>query len=63
MFYSYTGSKYKNIFVRFFIHQINAPSYYYYFSKFYCRNEIWGYAKVFIKKEEKKLRKNGHKSV
>jgi hypothetical protein len=65
MFYSYTGSKHKNMLDRFFIHQINASSSCYYLSKFCCRKEAWGYAKVIHKKErkeKKELRKNGQVS-
>ena len=42
---------------RFFIHQINAQSSCCYLSKFYCRKETWGYAKVIHKKKRKE--KNG----
>jgi hypothetical protein len=53
MFYSYTGSEHKNMLVRFSIHQINAPSLVSYLSRFCCRKETWGYAKVIHKKEKK----------
>jgi hypothetical protein len=55
------GVNTKNILVRFFIHQINAPSSCCYLSKFCYRREAWGYAKV-IHKKRKKLRKNGQVS-
>jgi hypothetical protein len=55
MFYSYTVGEYKNILARFFIYQINAPRFLLIFlSKFYCKKETWGYAKVIYKKKEKK---------
>ena len=45
---------------RFFIHQINAPSSCCYLSKFCCRKETWGYAKVIHKKRRKRRdEKNG----
>ena len=37
-----------------FIHQINALCSCCYLSKFCCRKETWGYAKVIHKKEERK---------
>jgi hypothetical protein len=60
MFYSYTGGEYKNMFVRFSIHQINAPNSCFYLSKFCCIKETWGYVKVIhkqniIKREEKRV--------
>ena len=59
------GASTKNMLVRFSIHQINALSSCCYLSKFCCRKETWGYAKVIHKKRKKKWwwGKNGHKSV
>ena len=57
MFYSYTGSEPKNMLVMFSIHQINIPSSCYYLSKFCCRKETWGYAKVIKKEKEKKKKR------
>jgi hypothetical protein len=54
MFYSYIGSEHKNMFVRFPIHQINAPSSCYYLSKFCYRKRHEAMQKLFIKKELKK---------
>ena len=47
------GVNTKNMFVRYSFHQINAPSSCCYLSKFYCRKEAWGYAKVIHKKKKK----------
>jgi hypothetical protein len=67
MFYSYTRGEHKNMFVRFSIHQINVLSSYCYLSKFCCKKETWGYAKVihkkYNKKGKKKELKKEHKSV
>ena len=52
MFYSYTRSEHKNMFVRFSIHQINAPSSLSYLSKFITEKETWGYAKFIHEKRE-----------
>ena len=48
------GVNTKNMLDRFSIHQINAPSSCYYLSKFCCRKETWGYAKVIHKKRKKR---------
>ena len=49
---------------RFLIHQINAPSTYWYLSKVLLQKRDIGYAKVIHKKvEEKKELKNGQVSV
>ena len=61
MFYSYIGGEHKNMLDRFLIYQINALSSCCYLSKFCCKKETWGYAKVIHKKREKdkeKLTKN-----
>ena len=48
---------------RFSIHQINAQSFLLIsLSKFCCRKEAWGYAKVIYKKREKRIEKNGQVS-
>jgi hypothetical protein len=52
----------KNMFDRFFIHQINAPSSCCYLSKFLLQKRGWAMKKLFIKKE-KIVEKNGHKSI
>jgi hypothetical protein len=57
MFYSYTGGEHKNILDRFSIHQINALSSCYYLLKFCYEKEVWGYAKIIHKKEEKMIKK------
>ena len=54
MFYSYTRSKHKNMFIRFSIHQINAPSSCYYLSQSFVAEERQGaMQKLFMKKELK----------
>jgi hypothetical protein len=63
MFYSYTGGEHKNMLTRFSIHQINAPRFLLIsLSKFCCRKETWGYAKV-IHKKEKKVEKKMNKCL
>ena len=54
MFYSYTRSEHKNMLDRFFIHQINAPSFCCYFSKLLLQKRGMGMQKLFIKKERKR---------
>ena len=53
--------------IRFSIHQINAPSSHCYLPKVLLQKRGMGYAKVIhkkiIKKEKKRVEKNGHKSV
>jgi hypothetical protein len=54
MHYSYTGGRHKNMLDRFSLHQINTPSSCCYLSKFCCRKETWGYARVIHKKRKRK---------
>ena len=63
MFYSYTRSEHKNMLDRFFIHQINALSSCCYLSEVFVAEKRHGLCKSYSEKREKKLRKNGHKSV
>jgi hypothetical protein len=54
MFYSYIRGEHKNMFDRFFIYQINTPSYYCYLSKSFMQRRGMGYAKVIHKKRAEK---------
>jgi hypothetical protein len=54
MFYSYTGGEHKNMLVRFFIHQINAPNFFLLSLKSFVAEKRHGaMQKLFIKKEDK----------
>jgi hypothetical protein len=57
MFYSYTGGEHKNMFVRFFIHQINAPKFLLLSLKSFVAEKRHGaMQKLFIKNKIKKKR-------
>ena len=54
MFYSYNGVNTKTCFLGFPSAKLMLQVLVSYLSKFCCRKETWGYAKVIHKKEEKK---------
>jgi hypothetical protein len=57
MFYSYIGGEHKNMLVRFFIHQINAPKFFLLSLKSFVAEKRHGaMQKLFIKKNIKKKR-------
>jgi hypothetical protein len=56
MFYSYTWGEHKNMFARFSIHQLNAPSSCCYLSKVLLQKRDMGLCKSYSKKVKKKTR-------
>ena len=55
MHYSYTGGEHKNMLVRFFIHQINAPSSYWYLSQSFVAEKRHGAMQKYWKKMDTKM--------